>query len=61
MLQDTLYLPPSSIPIMIMCRKESKPAALTILQCQKVIIEVPSVLPTVKKKIAGQEKTRYNG
>lgn len=35
---------------MIMCQKESKPAALTILQCQKVIIEVPSVLPTVKKK-----------
>lgn len=35
---------------MIMGQRESKPTDLNILQCQKAITEVPSVLPTVKKK-----------
>lgn len=44
---STTFLP---VPIMIMGQRESKPTDLNILQCQKAITEVPSVLPTVKKK-----------
>lgn len=59
MLDDSLYLPLSSFPIMIMEQRESKSTALNVLKCQKAI--GPSVLPNVKKKIAGQEKPRNNG
>lgn len=62
MLDDPLYLPPSSFPIMIMEQRESKPTDLNVHKCQKAIR--PSVLPNVekkKKKIAGQEKPRNNG
>lgn len=39
-------------------QSESKPTALNMLQCQKCISEESSILPTVEKNIARQEKQR---